>query len=335
MEYINRNGKKISRMTLGSAQLGMNYGIANNTGKPSAERCAEMLRFAREAGITSIDTAGAYGDSETLLGKYLSDTEANSPPPYITTKIQLGFGKPTGGGVTLPADDLNTFRAGFDALGDGAEKTVFDLAEASLDRLKIRKADCIMLHSPYEMAAGGARLARIMGRLVTAGYADEVGVSLYLPHEAGEMMKYEEYTAVQLPVSVFDQKMILSGTLRKLRQRDILVFVRSVFLQGVFFLEPESMEDPLLIEHARPHVAKLRLLAEREGISVAQMALSFVRDAYGAGSLVLGCDGIGQITENVALMDGPRIGEESMEAIKSEFGGVNIDGIMVVLRRAK
>lgn len=37
------NGKQLSKMTLGTVQLGMNYGIANNDGQPDSEQSRSML----------------------------------------------------------------------------------------------------------------------------------------------------------------------------------------------------------------------------------------------------------------------------------------------------
>ena len=334
MEQLSRRGKTISRLTFGTAQIGLEYGIANATGKPDDGRVAEMLRYAVGNGVTSFDTARAYGDAETRLGRFLS---AGDIPDtlYITTKLNIGVGKPVAGGVILSSGELHEYEEGFRMLGAGLEKAVIEAVEDSLAKLCLAKADCVMLHSPIEMMAGGKALAKAMGRLVAGGYAGEVGVSLYHPGEAEAMMRYDEYTAVQLPASLFDQKMIHSGTLKKLKERGIVVFVRSVFLQGVFFLDPDEMQDPLLIKHAAPYIRILRSIAADEGMSVTQLALSFIRDTEGVASLVLGCETVEQIRENVGLVYGPPISQKGMDRISREFRAVDVEGIMTVLRRPK
>ena len=75
----------ISAMSLGTVQLGMNYGIANNAGKPSEETAFAILRTALEKGVTSLDTARGYGDSEEVIGRFLRTWEGEAP--VITTKI--------------------------------------------------------------------------------------------------------------------------------------------------------------------------------------------------------------------------------------------------------
>ena len=85
-----------SRLLLGTVQFGLNYGIANTQGKPSFERVKAILRTALDNGITSLDTAAAYGDSEEVLGKALAEldiadrmTIVSKVPPFLQSVIPL------------------------------------------------------------------------------------------------------------------------------------------------------------------------------------------------------------------------------------------------------
>ncbi len=55
------------KLALGTAQFGMNYGIANSSGKVNHEEAREILSLGRSVGIDTLDTAIAYGDSEESL----------------------------------------------------------------------------------------------------------------------------------------------------------------------------------------------------------------------------------------------------------------------------
>lgn len=70
MDKIIINGKSVSKMTLGTVQLGLNYGIANTHGQPDEKKSNDMLLSAIENGITSFDTARGYGTSEDVLGNF-------------------------------------------------------------------------------------------------------------------------------------------------------------------------------------------------------------------------------------------------------------------------
>ena len=59
------------RLSLGGAQWGMPYGIANRSGPPGDAELQAMLARAHAAGVRAIDTARAYGESETRIGRAL------------------------------------------------------------------------------------------------------------------------------------------------------------------------------------------------------------------------------------------------------------------------
>ena len=75
--------KRLSKISIGSANFGINYGI-NNKKKISYEEVTEILNFAKKIKINKIDTAQTYGDSEKVIGKYISTTETDW---NITTKF--------------------------------------------------------------------------------------------------------------------------------------------------------------------------------------------------------------------------------------------------------
>jgi len=63
---------KESKLVLGTAQLCLDYGIANKSGKPEENKAFEIMKYAAENGINYFDTAYSYGNSETTIGKFLN-----------------------------------------------------------------------------------------------------------------------------------------------------------------------------------------------------------------------------------------------------------------------
>ena len=311
MKYTDKAGKKISAMSLGTVQLGMNYGIANEGGQPKEEQSFEMLKTALESGITSLDTARAYGNSEEVLGRFFKTLKGDMP--FITTKV-------------------------IDITGESeaeVEKSVVSCIETSLEKLGLSKVNCVMLHQADSLVNNGDYVAKAMAGLIKRGYTDIVGASVYTGDELENMFKYDVYTATQIPMSIFDQRLIASGMTDNLADRGITVFVRSVFLQGLFFLDPDKITDPILLEHAAPKIRLLRECAEHEGMSIAELAISYMRDIRGVTSLVLGADTADQVKANAAYFETKSVSEETADTIKKAFASVNIPEIMKVLSRPK
>ncbi|MBQ1255023.1 MAG: aldo/keto reductase, partial [Clostridia bacterium] len=177
MKQISVCGKSLSAMTIGTVQLGMNYGIANNAGKPDEEKSFSMLRAAFENGVTSLDTARGYGTSEEVIGAFLKTWEG--PRPFITTKIRA-FKNPDG----------------------DFEAHAIASIEDSLQRLGVEKVDCILLHSPDDMFQQGEKAARALEKIMKMGYTDQIGVSVYTREDVEEMLRYPQFTATQVPMSI-------------------------------------------------------------------------------------------------------------------------------------
>ncbi len=59
----------MSHLALGTAQFGLTYGIANQNGQVTRSAAKAMLQLAADYGIDTLDTAIAYGESETCLGE--------------------------------------------------------------------------------------------------------------------------------------------------------------------------------------------------------------------------------------------------------------------------
>ncbi len=301
--------RNISPMTLGTVQLGMNYGIANEGGKPSLEKSFAILNEAVRGGINSIDTARAYGNSEEVIGAFLKESGAKDL--RITTKIPRYKGE------------------------GSLESYVISSVEGSLERLGISRLSSVMLHAAGDLLEYGDKIVSALEGLISRNYVEKVGVSVYTAQEIDCLLQYDALQVTQIPMSVLDQRLIACGALSRLAKRGVEVYVRSVFLQGLVFLDPDKMEDPVLLAHAKPYVCKLREIARREGMTVAQLALGFVRDLDGVTSLVLGADEPDHVRQNLSYFTTPPLDERVMAELKQEFSQVDVPELMKVLSRPK
>ena len=59
----------INKIGLGTVQFGLPYGINNTYGQTQEVEVKVILQIASKNGITILDTAHAYGNCETILGK--------------------------------------------------------------------------------------------------------------------------------------------------------------------------------------------------------------------------------------------------------------------------
>ncbi|MDG0813386.1 aldo/keto reductase [Cohnella rhizosphaerae] len=135
-----------------------------------------------------------------------------------------------------------------------------------------------------------------------------------------DRIRDDVYSVVQIPFNVFDHRLPRIGAIERMREAGKTIVARSVFLQGLFALEPSSLPNGLAA--AGPLLTSLRALAEEEGISVLQLAFSFVRDYPGIDSLIVGMERQEQLKANIRLLNGPPLSERTASAIGKLYGEV-------------
>lgn len=315
MKDIIINNKKVSKISLGTVQLGLNYGIANNEGKPSLEKSFGILDNALSGGITAIDTARSYGNSEEVIGKYLKQTKHNVP--FITTKYKCSV------------DESADYNA--------VEKDVFNSVETSLNMLGVEKIDCLLLHNAYYKGVyQGKNISKAFEKLIAKNIVGITGLSMSrFTEEIDDMFNYDVFTATQVPMNIFDIRLIKNGSYKKMLDRDIKIFVRSIFFQGLFFLKPEKIENEGLKKLVAENIYQLQEIARTEKMSIAQLAISFIRDLDGVSSLVLGADNENQVMENLSYINSPSISALGRDKLQKLAENIKIIEIMQELARPK
>ncbi len=265
----------LSRLGLGTAQLGMDYGLTNRAGRTSQEEAARILETAVQAGMAIIDTAAAYGSSEQALGKAL----AAKHPFRIVTKTLPGVA----GGQAAAA------REGF---------------RRSLQRLGQRRVDALLVHRPADLLApGGDELYRYLLQQRQRGAARSIGISAYSLQEVEEVLERYPIDLVQLPLSLFDQRPISNGLLQSLKSRSIEVHVRSVFLQGLLLADPQEL--PSHFDSLRPQLRSLGRACRRGGLSPLQASLGFVLDRAEVDCAIVGVCSRDQLLEIIQALRSP------------------------------
>ena len=112
------------KLSIGTAQFGFNYGITNKLGKINSNEVKKIIELASSHGINSLDTAQDYFESERIIGKFTKNKKFS-----ITTK--------------LSNDDIKIFNT------ENIE-TCDDKLKLSLDNLKIKTIDTLLLHKPLD-----------------------------------------------------------------------------------------------------------------------------------------------------------------------------------------
>ena len=296
-------GVRLSRMTLGTAQLGLPYGIANRTGRPSVSSAQAVLELAWEGGVGVFDTAPAYGDIEEILGSFLASVVGGHTDdfPVVVTKVP---------------ESCFEGCASFTAFHRHVRASVTQ----SAGRLGLTQIPICLLHGGAGIVAFHGWAVESLTRLKEEGLVRLIGASVDGPCEVEDFLGIEAFDAIQLPVNVFDQVAIKSGLLDELARREVAVLARSVFLQGLFFLHPDRL--PPYLQQAQNPLRCLRRIASECGRSIGELALTYVRDLSNVSTVVLGVETVGQLRDNLRLFAMPPLSDETRVRIHECFQGV-------------
>lgn len=244
----------MTELALGTANWGSSYGAPGREVTVLEPLAARLASAFVGAGHRLIDTAPAYGDAESLVGRVLDGAAR------VVTKLS-----PTAGRYDVDA--------------------ALTTAQASVRRLRVSRLDGVLLHDPLAALGAPGDARSVLDALRGSGLADRAGVSVYTPEEALSAVELVGADLVQVPCNLLDQR-FAGGCIAALADHGVGVHVRSVFLNGVLLAEPDELRGSLA-SLAEP-VRRIRLTASRLNTTPLRLALSFVRDTLGAQAVVFG-----------------------------------------------
>jgi aryl-alcohol dehydrogenase-like predicted oxidoreductase len=259
-----------NRLVLGTAQLGLTYGIANRTGQPNQGEADAIVREAWENGIREFDTACAYGESESVLGESLFQLKVVDKAKVITK-----------------------FHPSLDHLNSAALENA--IAE-SLIKIRVPQIYGIMLHREEMLALWHKGLAEILSRFAAKGMVQKIGVSVYSPEKAMEALNTAGIDMVQVPTNILDRRFEKSGMFELAQRGKKQVYIRSIFLQGLLLIGPNDIPNKMLF--AKPVIEKVHSLAKVLNLSIKELTLGYMKHAIPDAKIVFGADTVVQVKEN-------------------------------------
>ena len=245
----------------------------------------KIINFSSKVGITTFDTAQAYGVSEARLGNLLK------PKSQIVTKI----------GVF----DEKKFQ----------KNMVKSAALKSLELLNVKSLEGILLHRP-ELLTGnyGPQILNDLVNLKEQGYVKKIGFSIYTPEILEDIVKIFTPDIVQAPFNIFDQRFFKSGWAQRLKSIGTEIHVRSVFLQGLLLMK--AGELPLKFKSTWPELFE-RWFAYQSlvGENADTISLGYCLQQPWIDKIIVGVDNIEQIE---------RLSDIERRNFQSPFSGFNV-----------
>jgi aryl-alcohol dehydrogenase-like predicted oxidoreductase len=305
------HGPQVSALGLGCMSIGIAETYTSSV--QSDAQAVALIHRALDLGITLLDTADIYGESERLVGEALKGRRDR-----VTVATKFGFTT----GVSA-----NVRRDAPGRMINGSARYVHQACDASLQRLGLDYIDLYYLHrvdpgTPIEETVGA------MADLVKQGKVRSIGLSEPSPATVRRAHKVHPLAAIQTEYSLFSRDPE-DELLPLLQEAGIALVAYSPlgrgFLGGRFRKREDLSADDW--RHGNPRFQgenftqnlrladHLREVAQRKGCSAAQLALAWLLARHDNVIPIPGTSSVKRLEENVAAAD-IELSPEELEQIE-------------------
>lgn len=277
---------------------GSNGGIWTNIGKVQQEEVNSLMKTVVDAGINFIDTANIYsfGESETLLGQSIIDLGLNRNDLVIATKVR--------GRMSKGVNDVGLSRL-----------NIFQSVDASLKRMQLEHIDVLYVHgtdlkTPIEETVRALNDIVLTGKvryiaicnwpawmvMKAQGIADKygwnkfVGLQYYYSLSSRDIEREIVPLAADQNLAIMPWSPLAGGFLSGKYTRD----------GGAAGARRDNFDfPPINKEKTYDIIDVLGEIAQQHDVSIAQVALAWVRLQKGVTSTIIGAKNIDQLNDNL------------------------------------
>lgn len=249
----------LNKLVLGTVQFGLNYGINNAAGQVLPNETGRILSVCKKNGIKKLDTSAAYGNSEHILGLFVDDSfDIISKYPASGRSVQ----------------------------------SVFD---ESLDNLGLAGIYGYLIHH-FDFFKHHLHIWDEISLLKKKRMVEKIGFSIYKTEELDFLLENEiQFDLIQFPYNIFDRS--FESYLSKLNEQHVEIHIRSVFLQGLFFKDVDSLPAKLL--PLRPYLSDLKNFCMSNRLTVEALTLNYVLHNPNIDGVIIGVDSADQLIKNI------------------------------------
>ena len=262
-----------AKLGLGCSQLGLDQAPSTPRGRPPEREAGDALQIAARADLKVLDAQVQFGRAESLIGALMP-----RPNPFRTI--------------------VRCVRP------DRGPDHVEDELRQALRRLRLDKADTVMVQTAGDLfSPQGPAMWDRLRQLREEGLFECLGVSVFASDDPVALTRRFKPDVVQAPVSLLDQRLIVSGALAEIAGLGVEVHLRSIFLQGLLFLPPDRMPTNLR-GHSGPLSRVRRLIAEGRSDPL-QAALWFALSRPEAHHVIVGVTSAAELRAILAAAAAP------------------------------
>jgi aryl-alcohol dehydrogenase-like predicted oxidoreductase len=245
-----------SKIIIGTANFGQNYGISKK--KVNLRSAKVVCGYAIENKIRYLDTATSYKNSNKIIKILNKKIE-------VITKV-------------LPCKKW----INFDYCLNEMNKIYFDLGNKKINTLLFHDKNFLFKKEGYQVYLNLIKLKK-------KKLFKNIGVSIYNFYNLNYLIKKYSFDIIQCPFNIFDQRLIETNWLSKLKNRGIKIHVRSIFLQGL--LLNKNLNNNNISKKWKKDLMYFNEYANKNNINLIDLCMTFVT-SYNLNGYVIGIENL-------------------------------------------
>ena len=261
-----------SKLILGTVQFGLNYGINNAVGKMSEDMVFELLENAYDLGVKTLDTAEAYGDAHSVISNFHKQSKKRF-------KI---ISKYSSSNFYYPID-------------------LTERIKIHCSNFNINYLEGYMFHSYNDFKINIDKHPDVLDNIKSSGLVKKIGVSIYSNDEIKDLLNFKNINLIQIPFNLFDNEYQRKEILETAKNRNIEIHTRSVFLQGLFFKDINTLTNCLL--PLKNNLTELSTILKNNNISMESLALKYPLNKTYVDKVLIGVDSLEQLKNNIKAVE--------------------------------
>jgi len=312
---LGKSGIKVSEIGFGAWTIALNW-WGKEIDEDEAKR---MLKKAYDVGINFFETGDMYGKgkSEKLIGDVFKDMRDEI---VISTKYGYDFS--------------NVEQVGHTELPQSFEQEFTKMAlKNSLERLQTDHIDVYGLHNPKLKDIRNDTIFQTLDKFMEEGkiktYQTALGPAIGWTQEGLEVMERLNVSAVQTVYNILEQTPG-NELLEKAVQKDVGILVRVPDASGILTgkvnadtkideKDHRSVRKGKWIRASLKKVEQLRPIAEKNGLSIIELAIKFILSRKGIASVLPTMISVEEIENFAEMSDGQYINESDMKEINELY----------------
>lgn len=205
------------KIIIGGAQLGTSYGISNIK-KQTIANSKKLIDLCIKKDIKIIDTAIEYKTNYKIIN-------------YISKKKKFKI-------ITkLPHRQKK----------QNLKKYIKELENIILNYLSqynIKKFEVLLVHRAEDLLRlNGDLIYKKINDFKNKNLTKKIGISVYDANSCIDILNKFDFDVVQLPINIFNNSFLTSKILDKIKKKNIEIHARSLFFQGLIFIDPNNLNS--------------------------------------------------------------------------------------------